>query len=281
MDSTMHALVEAKQLLQWFTEGTPPLLIDARAGEQARHGYEDLHLEGALHVDLEKELSDIRDHPSKGGRHPLPGYKEFSTLLGRLGIDPQTHVVVYDDQFGANAAARFWWMMRSLGHQQVQVLNGGLITAIQAGVPLSDGQESLPAEKNYPASPWSLPIATLDQVEHALKDKNQLVIDVRAEERYLGIHEPIDTIAGHMPGAINHPFSKNLDQDGRFLPPESLRNIYSQLLDGRPASRAIFHCGSGVTACHSLLAMDHAGMGIPALYPGSWSEWSHNGQPIA
>ena len=258
-----------------------PVLIDARTGPDALEKYNKEHLEDALYADLEKDLSLKGPDPSKGGRHPLPPVKDFAALLGRLGIDPSSHVIVYDDKGGANAAARFWWMLKALGHQKVQVLDGGLTAALQAGMAVSDKIPEIKSRPTYPADKWLLPTANADAVAHAVADPGSLVIDVREGFRYRGESEPIDTVAGHIPGAVNIPYIENLDSGGNFLSADELNKKYSKVMSGRNSGNVIVHCGSGVTACHTLLAMDHAGMEIPQLYVGSWSEWSRNDRPVA
>lgn len=239
------------------------------------------HLKGAIHVDLNADLANVPENAANGGRHPLPDTASFGDVLGRLGITPQSHVIVYDDKNGALAAARFWWMLRAAGHEKVQVLNGGTAAAKKAGFPLSDVLEiAIPANR-YIFEEWKLPQAFIDEVEAAAINDSRIVVDVRAAVRYSGETEPIDAVAGHIPGAINIPYETNLDAEGFFLSPEELQAKYTAALQGISPQNAIVHCGSGVTACHSLLAMDYAGLPLPKLYVGSWSEWSGNGKQIA
>jgi thiosulfate/3-mercaptopyruvate sulfurtransferase len=253
-----------------------PELVDARSGADAKEKYLADHLQGAVWVDLETDLAEKSADPANGGRHPLPTPQRFNLLLAQLGISPQSHVVVYDDKNGANAAARFWWMAKAVGQERVQVLDGGMAAALAVGYPTNQGNE----QPNYAERPaverWLLPIANIDEVETAAKDPAQLVIDVREKDRYDGIREPLDLVAGHIPGAVNIPFFENLSEDGRFLSPEALREKYSEVL----AENTIIHCGSGVTACHTLLAIAEAGLDLPRLYVGSWSEWSRSGKEI-
>jgi thiosulfate/3-mercaptopyruvate sulfurtransferase len=189
--------------------------------------------------------------------------------------------VVYDDKNGSNAAARFWWMLKSVGHKKVQVLDGGFHAAIKAGFPTSSKTEIPLKTEPYKIENWLLPLADIHEIDKVAQDTNFLVVDVRDEQRYNGEKEPIDLIAGHIPGAINIPFTTNLDSDGFFLSPEELKNNYSKEFGDRAAENIIVHCGSGVTACHTLLALAYAGLEIPKLYVGSWSEWSRNDRPIA
>jgi thiosulfate/3-mercaptopyruvate sulfurtransferase len=255
-------------------------LVDARTGPGITEKYLGAHLTGALHVDLEHQLADTSGDPAQGGRHPLPTVDAFANVLGALGISPDSHVVVYDDKNGANAAARFWWMLRALGHPKVQVLDGGMDAAQQAGFPLRAGPETIHPTGPYPATTWQLPLAHIETVAAAAQDPHYTVVDVRDAYRYQGISEPIDLIAGHIPGAINLPFSANLDENGLFRSPEALRALYQPLMEAK-AGQVIIHCGSGVTACHTLLALAHAGFEIPSLYVGSWGEWSRTGRAVA
>ncbi|WP_299762697.1 sulfurtransferase [uncultured Pontibacter sp.] len=257
------------------------ILIDARSGPTAKDKYEAEHLQDALYVDLETDLARPTANAAEGGRHPLPSAQEFAEFLGQLGIQPSSHVVVYDDVSGANAAARFWWMLKALGHEQVQVLDGGYAAAVAAGIPTSNQTEQPAAQAPYPQQGWQLPLAEVEEVERAAQEADSLVIDVRAAARYRGETEPIDLVAGHVPGAINIPYTSNLDSNGFYLSPAALREKYEKALDNRKTENVMVHCGSGVTACHTLLAMDYAGMEIPKLYIGSWSEWSRSGREIA
>ncbi|KPP98431.1 MAG: thiosulfate/3-mercaptopyruvate sulfurtransferase [Bacteroidetes bacterium HLUCCA01] len=258
------------------------LLFDAGGSPESRQRYSEIHLKDAVYVDLDTQLSAIPADAANGGRHPLPHIHTFAQTITNLGIQPDSHVIIYDDKNGSNAAARFWWMLRAFGHQNVQVLNGGLQHARHQNYPTETGWQ-LPqsAPTLYPVSTWQLPIMHLDEVALAAQNPEFRVVDVRSEERYNGITEPIDLIAGHIPGAINIPFTDNLDKDGCFLPGETLREKLNRQLDHVPMENVAVHCGSGVTACHTLLAAAHAGLPIPALYVGSWSEWSRNDKPIA
>ncbi|OON69355.1 sulfurtransferase [Hymenobacter sp. CRA2] len=272
----MQPLLSAAELGPLMTSGQVSLL-DVRSGPDARHQYEAGHLAGAQFVDLETDLAEKTANPAHGGRHPLPAPAQFGQLLGRLGITPATHVVVYDDKQGANAAARLWWMLRALGHEAVQVLNGGWQAAQAAKLPTAAGPEHALGAAPYPAAAWQLPLATADEVQRLLQTPGNVVIDAREARRYRGEVEPIDLVAGHIPGAVNVPFAENLDSNGYFLSAEQLRQKYQPLL----AAEAVVHCGSGVTACHTLLAMAQAGLPLPKLYVGSWSEWSRSGRPLA
>lgn len=275
----MSPLISATELAS-ILNNEKLVLIDARSGPNARVKYEKEHLAGALHVDLDKDLADVKPDAANGGRHPLPEPEKFAALLGRLGIGHDSRVVVYDDMSGANAASRFWWMLRAAGHAHVQVLNGGFQAAVAASIPVSGAEEQAKQADPYPFKAWELPTITMEEVAKAAHDPDYLVVDVRDAARYRGETEPIDLVAGHIPGAVNIPFQTNLAQDGTYLSPEALREKYVAAMDGRDREHVVVHCGSGVTACHTALAMDYAGLGIPTLYVGSWSEWSRNTLPI-
>jgi thiosulfate/3-mercaptopyruvate sulfurtransferase len=253
------------------------LLFDAGGSPESKGRYESEHLQGAVYVDLDTQLSHIQSDDSNGGRHPLPDTGAFARTLTELGISKNRHIVIYDDKNGSNAAGRFWWMLRSAGHEWVQVLNGGLAEAKKHNVPLQSGWVAPhAAPEPYHIEQWNLPLALIDEVETASQDPNSIIVDVRSKERYDGITEPIDLIAGHIPAAINIPFTENMDDRGLFLPPDEIKKLYRSRFGESEAQKVIVHCGSGVTACHTLLALAHAEMNIPKLYVGSWSEWSRN-----
>ena len=271
----LSPIIEVDKLMQ-ISENQNLRIFDVRTGSNAKENYNKKHLEYSVFVDLNSDLAEI-DDPKNGGRHPLPKFEDFIKILGELGIDKNSHVVIYDDKNGANAAARFWWMLRAVGHKNVQVLNGGLPVAQNQNYPLSSVEEYYPETKyisDY--QDWQLPQVWINDVKKASQDSDSMIVDVRESQRFDGIMEPIDLVAGHIPNAQNFPFIDNLDEKGLFKSPEVLRNLYSELFDNYEKSKIIFHCGSGVTACHSLLALDYAGFDIPNLYVGSWSEWSRN-----
>lgn len=280
MAEEIFPLIEPEALMN-IHQSENFILIDARTGIDAHTKYLHAHLKAAGFVGLETQLADIKMDVANGGRHPLPDPQKFAKLVGGLGIHTDSHVVVYDDKNGANAAARFWWMLRSIGHNKIQVLNGGYDAAIRAGFPTSSGEEPVIKKDSYNAHKWLLPTITIEEVEKAAGDNSFIVIDVREKMRYDGEHEPIDLIAGHIPGAINIPFTNNLNENGLFLSSAELREKYIKALQGVSPENVIVHCGSGVTACHTILAMYSAGLTIPVLYTGSWSEWSRNNMPMA
>lgn len=274
----MSPIISPDELLQ-LSQKENFVLVDARNSQNPKEVFEQGHLKGAVFVDPNLELADIKENLANGGRHPLPSVQDFREVLGKLGINRHSHVVAYDDQNGANSAARFWWMLRALGHEKVQILEGGIQGAKKVGYPLEVGKSQPKPKPTYPANGWGLPIASMEEVKGKAGKGEHILIDVRSAERYRGEQEPIDLIAGHIPGAINVPLTQNMDESGNFLKPERLRQMYQEVLGTTPPENIIVHCGSGVSACHTLLAMDLAGLGIPKLYVGSWSEWSRNNMP--
>jgi thiosulfate/3-mercaptopyruvate sulfurtransferase len=237
-------------------------LVDVHAGARA---HAQGHLPGALHADLDSDLSAARN--GRNGRHPLPTREDFAATVGRWGVQPGTPVVCYDDQ-GGPYAARAWWMLRWIGHAEVAVLDGGRAAWIGAGGALESTPTVPRAAAPYPLSAASMPVLTADGLLAVLG--RVTVLDARAGERFRGEVEPLDPVAGHVPGARNRFFKDNLQADGRFRDAASLRADFAPF--GEPAG-CVHLCGSGVTACHNVLAMEHAGLTGSALYPGSWSEW--------
>lgn len=280
METTFPPIIQASELLQLYTSASI-IIIDARSGKEAKSNYESKHLEGALFLDLDKDLAEVNNDPSIGGRHPLPKIEDFAKTLSTIGLSKKSHVVIYDDKNGSNAAARLWWMLKSIGHEKVQVLNGGIQEAEKVNFPMSSKSEVIKKTEGYEFYDWKFPLADLDEVEKVAQMENCTVIDVRDADRYHGKVEPIDLIAGHIPGAINIPYSENLSENGLFLSPSDLKDKYEDIFKKTESKNIIVHCGSGVTACHTLLAMAYAGLEIPKLYVGSWSEWSRNDKPIA
>ncbi|MDQ1856712.1 sulfurtransferase [Chryseobacterium sp. WLY505] len=275
----MTPIISSSELKKISAENL--ILLDARTGKDIKQNYLEKHIRGARFIDLDKDLAEIGEDAAFGGRHPLPSVEKFAETLSDLGISEEAHIVVYDDKNASNAAARAWWMLRSFGLEKVQVLDGGMQAAEKAGLEFSSGEEKFDKAALIKKNHWSLPVSSLEVVENELTNDSSTVVDVRDAYRYKGESEPIDLIAGHIPGAINIPFSENLDENGNFLSPEILKEKYSKLLQNKP-EHLIIHCGSGVTACHTILALDYAGFPIPALYVGSWSEWSRReGKEIA
>ena len=238
-------------------------LSDPSAG---RIEYGDAHIPGAVFVDLETQLTG----ETGPGRHPLPSPKAFTETLRELGLDKDHHVVVYDASAGA-IAARMWWMLRSGGHDRVQVLDGGFVAWRAAGHPTTTAVPKARRGHFPTIQEWTGVVAAVD-----VADTDRPLIDARAGDRYRGEHEPIDRRAGHIPGAISLPFVENLQSDRPTIDREAVRQRFAGM-DG-----AIVYCGSGVTACHDLLAMEVAGVGGGLLYEGSWSDWSSDPErPIA
>jgi thiosulfate/3-mercaptopyruvate sulfurtransferase len=275
----MGPLVSARELAARLSDVR---LLDARPSADA---YAAGHLPGAVHASLDKDLSgaELPGHdPARGGRHPLPTAASFRRKLDAWGIARTTPVVVYDDQGGANAAARAYWMIRAVGHDDVRVLDGGLASARAAGIGLTADAPAVEAAVTTggPAR-WQRPTVSIDDVESYVATPGWKVLDVRSAERYRGDAEAFDPVAGHIPGAENLFFGENLAKDGSFKSREELRAMYARLLGDVPPARLVVHCGSGVTACHTLLALDVAGLPGASLYVGSWSEWCRSGKPQA
>jgi thiosulfate/3-mercaptopyruvate sulfurtransferase len=279
MIANISPIIQASELLKLYNSENI-IIVDVSNGKNAKSNYEAKHLEGAIFVDLNTQLAEIKDDLSIGGRHPLPKIKNFAKTISNLGISPRSHIIIYDDKNGSNASARFWWMLKSIGHEKVQVLNGGIQEAEKNNFPLSSKTEITNKAELYKVDNWKLQIAEIEEVEKVSQTENHIVIDVRDVDRYNGETEPIDLIAGHIPGAINVPFTENLDENGLFLPPNILKMKYEKIFGNVKTENIIIHCGSGVTACHSLLAIAYAELEIPKLYVGSWSEWSRNNKPI-
>ena len=280
MKSQIIPIIETAELLKLY-QNENVIIVDASSGKNAKENYFMKHLDKALYIDLNSQLAVLPNDFADGGRHPLPSIEKFAETLQQLGITNDSHVIVYDDKSGANAAARFWWMLKSIGHEKVQVLNGGIQEAEKVNFPINNNIEIPKTVEPYKFEDWKLHTAEINEVEKHSLNKNYIVIDVRENNRYRGEIEPIDLVAGHIPGAINVPFSTNLNENGQFLSPMELKEKYQTIFGNIKSENIIIHCGSGVTACHSLLAIDYAGLAIPKLYAGSWSEWSRNTKKIA
>lgn len=247
-------------------------LMDTGAGSRAHASG---HLPGAFHADLDHDLSSAKT--GRNGRHPLPTRETFAHTVARWGVQPGVGVVCYDDQ-GSVYAARAWWMLRWLGHDEVAVLDGGKAAWVAAGGTLETALPALQsATAPYPVGAASMPTVQADQL---LEQTSRTIVDARSAERFRGEVEPLDPVAGHIPGARNRFHKDNLGVDGRFKPAAELRAAFESLQ--ADATRVVHQCGSGVTACHNLLAMEHAGLKGSVLYPGSWSEWCADpSRPIA
>jgi thiosulfate/3-mercaptopyruvate sulfurtransferase len=241
-------------------------LADAAAGERQ---FLEAHIPGAQYVHLERDLSGPKT--GRNGRHPLPSREAFGRTAGALGITPQTQVVVYDRQ-GATYAGRAWWMLRWIGHGPVAVLDGGFAAWHAAGGESAGGAQARSGAAAYPLQAATMRSVDVEQLQRSLGSIR--LVDARAAERYRGEVEPLDARAGHIPGALNRFFQHNLASDGRLKPAQELRREFTALLGAGTGADVVHQCGSGVSACHNLLAMEVAGLTGSALYPGSWSEWS-------
>lgn len=281
----MHTtLIEATELQRLMASGPAPLVLDAsfelgnpQAG-MAQYAQE--HIPGSLHADLDQDLSDHDQSPS-AGRHPLPSREAFVARLVAWGLNPQQQVVVLDRQ-GANYCGRLWWMLKWCGHEAVAVLNGGLPAWKAAGGPVTADPTPTPSPGRFVLGNSLVRALGTTELQQALGSPGQTVIDARATPRFRGEVEPLDPVAGHIPGALNRPFADNIGPDGRFKPAAQLKQEFLQLLGGRDPAGVVHQCGSGVSALPNLLAMEVAGLGRSALYPGSWSAWCNTpGTPRA
>lgn len=279
-------LITPAELQRLLASDTPPVVIDCSFDlmkpDSADALFEAQHIPGALHAHLERDLSAHGTQPAvNGGRHPLPRREDFARRLGQWGIGPQTQVVVLDRNQG-NYCGRLWWMLKWLGHDAVAMLDGGLQGWLQAGGPVSSDASTPPVACDFVVRPALRTLVLQDAVVSRLGQDAQTLVDARGAPRYRGEVEPLDPIAGHIPGALNRPYTDNFNPDGRFKAAEVLRAEWLALLDGRDARQVVHHCGSGVSAVPNLIAMELAGLGNTALYAGSWSEWSRSpGLPCA
>jgi len=279
---TFRTLIQATELHHLMQSPQADLVVfdvsfdltNAAAGHRAHLAS---HLPGARYLHLDRDLAG----PKTGlnGRHPLPERDVFIDRLAQWGVGERTQVVVYD-QSGAMFAGRLWWMLRWAGHEAVAVLDGGLAAWSAQGLPLATGETAEPAgtavtaPAPLPSRPSAVPTVDRQTLLNNLNRPTRLVIDARSADRFRGENETLDPIGGRIPGARNRFFKDNLGPDGRFKPAEVLRAEFAALTDGRAPQELVMQCGSGVTACHNLLAMAHAGLDGATLYPGSWSEWS-------
>jgi thiosulfate/3-mercaptopyruvate sulfurtransferase len=249
--------------------------FDLTAPEAGRQQWQESHLPGARYAHLEEDLSGPRG--SGGGRHPLPDVDALAAWLGRQGVGPDTQVVAYDAGSGA-MAARLWWLLRWVGHEHVAVLDGGLAGWQAVGLPLTD-EAPTPKPTRFIARSGCFPRVDAEALMQSPAGYH--IVDARARERFRGEREPLDPVAGHVPGAANRPFTDNLRDDGHFKTPEQLREEWRPVLEQAGARPLVAMCGSGVTACHSVLALHYAGIEGVALYAGSWSDWvSDRSRPV-
>jgi thiosulfate/3-mercaptopyruvate sulfurtransferase len=280
-------LISAEQLLD-LREGDAPLMVfdctfdlmNPAAGEEQ---YRQSHIAGAVYAHLDHALSDkgtpdasghYQPHAdaASGGRHPLPSREKFAMWLSSVGFSNAMQAVVYDRN-NANYCGRLWWMLKWAGHDAVAVLDGGLQAWQAAGGPVRGGEEPSHFQSNFELRTPLRALATTQDVAGRLGQERQTLVDARATPRYKGEVEPLDPVAGHIPGALNRPFGQNIGPDGKFKPAQQLRAEFDQLLAGRDPATVVHHCGSGVSAVPNLIAMDIAGYPPGALYAGSWSEW--------
>jgi thiosulfate/3-mercaptopyruvate sulfurtransferase len=274
------ALIDAAELAACLPDRNL-LVVDCRADlldyDWGLRQYATGHIPGAVHASLNGDLSGPAGPGT--GRHPLPSPQQFAATLARWGVTPQTRVIAYDQGPGPYAA-RLWWLLRARGHNAVQVLNGGWAAWIAAGLPLQTAAATRSASVVTPVdfADW----VDADQIQAALGAGSALVVDARGADRYAGQNETIDPVAGHIPGAVNQPFTTNLGADGRFKPAAMLREQWLGRLGQFEPAQLIASCGSGITACHNLLALSQAGLDGGRLYAGSWSHWIRDPQrPIA
>jgi len=266
-------LIPATELAKYLDDPAW-VIVDCRFSladmERGRRDYQEAHIPGAVYAHLDEDLSGPVI-AGQTGRHPLPDIETFAQTLSGWGINSSIQVVVYDDSTGG-IAARLWWMLRWLGHDDVAVIDGGWAQWSRAGLPVERVTESKPA-RVFAARPRPDWVVSTAVVEAMSQDQPAALFDSRTADRYRGKNETIDPVAGHIPGAVCAPYPDNVGSDGLFLPKEALRARFESLLGGIPAEQAVFYCGSGVTAAHNLLAMAYAGLGDARLYAGSWSEW--------
>ena len=286
-----NTLISAEQLLQLKASGKPLMVFDCSfdlMNPPAGHAqYLQAHIPGAVFADLDKNLSAPHGAPddeghvatsvqaASGGRHPLPTRERFAVWLSSVGFSNEMQAVVYDRN-GANYCGRLWWMLRWAGHDAVAVLDGGLQAWQATGNSASSGEEPGHFQSNFELGQPLETLKTVDQVESDLGQPAQTLIDARAPARYRGEVEPLDPVSGHIPGALNRPFSSNIAADGRFKPAALLKAEFDELLAGRDPATVVHQCGSGVSATPNVLAMRIAGFAPTALFAGSWSEWCSN-----
>ncbi|MDP2263459.1 MAG: sulfurtransferase [Hydrogenophaga sp.] len=275
----MHTTIISAHELQGLIQRGSPLLVmdcsfDLMDPLKGRQQFEAAHIPGAIYVHLDEQLSDKHGTTrASGGRHPLPSRERFAERLNALGFSSDMQAVVMDRQ-GANYCGRLWWMLKWCGHEAVAVLDGGLTAWQEAGGDVESGPAPLPvAGQGFRLGPPLAQTTDTATLAQRLGQPAQTVLDARAAARFRGEVEPLDPVAGHIPGALNRPFASNIGPDGRFKPAGQLRAEFDALLGARDPRTVVHHCGSGVSAIPNLLAMELAGLGRTALYPGSWSEW--------
>ena len=277
----MKHLISVEELSAMF--GTDDVLIvDCRkelgAPQSGRIAFAESHIPGAIYADLDGDLSDLSRHGL--GRHPLPDESAFSNLLSRWGWTLDRPLVAYDDAGGSLAAARLWWMLQLVGAQSASVLDGGWSAWKSSGLAVESSQQ-VPAGAAISVHYDSAQLVSYDALQAGLVDASICLLDARGAPRYRGEVEPLDRVPGHVPGARNRPFSDNLEANGRLKHPARLADEYRAIIGERPAESVVHMCGSGVTACHNLLAMEVAGLHGSRLFAPSWSGWiSDPGRPV-
>ena len=250
-------------------------LLDPEKGPRA---YAEGHIPGAFFIHTDYDLSGPKT--GRNGRHPLPDVDTFAEKMNQRGVAPGVQVVAYDD-LGGNFAVRLWWMLRWLGHAQVALLDGGYPLWVKEGRPVSR-EVPAPRPGKLVPRPHLGETVDIDFVDRFREDPSMKLIDARAENRFHGVQETIDPVAGHIPGAVNRFWQKNLATDGRFKPADQLREEFLALMGDTPPEAAVHMCGSGVTSCHNMFALALAGLPVGRLYPGSWSEWcADTSRPVA
>ena len=279
-------LISVDQLQALQASGAPLLVFDCSFdladAAKADAMFAEQHIQGAVQAHLERDLSaHAATDAINGGRHPLPKRELFAQTLRRLGLENAMQAVVYDRN-GANYCGRLWWMLKWAGHDAVAVLDGGLQAWLAAGGATESGPAPARAPGHFELGPRLRHWVSTQDVAARLNQPTQTIIDARGAPRYRGETEPLDPIAGHIPGALNRPFGDNLGPDGRFKSPAQLKTEFAALLAGRDPAGVVHHCGSGVSTVPNIIAMELAGYAPVALYAGSWSEWSRTpGLPVA
>jgi thiosulfate/3-mercaptopyruvate sulfurtransferase len=277
----MHTTLISTDVLAGHLVDSTWLIADCRYNLNdetwGRAQYEAAHVPGAVFVDVAHQLAGPRT--GTNGRHPLPAIEDMAATFGRLGIADDIQVVAYDQEAGA-FASRLWWMLRYLGHDAVAVLDGGFAKWTREGRPVRGGVETREPARFAPQPRKEMRV-TVDETMAHLGDPSVLLIDARSPDRYAGKPDPLDTIYGHIPGARNRYYRHNVTEAGTMRSGRELRTDFEKVLAGTQASQVVMYCGSGITACHNLLAMEHAGLHGARLFAGSWSEWeSDSGRPV-
>ena len=276
--TTYTTLISATELQTLAASGAPLMVFDCSCDLMqpalGAQQYQEAHIPGAVFADLNNDLSARHGDATaaSGGRHPLPSRERFAMWLSSVGFANGMQAVAYDRQ-GANYCGRLWWMLKWAGHDAVAVLDGGLQAWQAAGGAVASGEEPARFQSNFALGAPLRQLATAADVQAKLGQPGQQVIDARATPRFRGEVEPLDPVAGHIPGALNRPFAENIGADGRFKPAAVLRAEFDTLLAGRDPATVVHQCGSGVSAVPNLIAMEIAGLGKTSLFAGSWSEW--------